>query len=233
MAIQIIILFLFIEIDGEDYVIYIDHKTKTIDIVANYYTVEGDDAAMLQHGIDHWTASTANMVFRVGTGEQAIDYKINFVLNNKTYATAEERDEAFENDKSGKAVPYNKDEGGNNSITVENTDAAKKRYTSAHEIGHTLGLGHSLAGLMAKVGFKSNGFVSNMILETTVSMVLFAHKLENKTEHAVGTLVTGEGEQTEGPVSMAKKEVVHDNQDQTPVNFNSGKVVTKTIAERK
>ena len=92
---------LYVDRDGRDYIVYIDHTTKTIIIKATYHTVKGDDASNAHQGAKKWNDESNK--WRLGYNSTGEKYSIRFELTVKEYDDAAKRDAAFTADKSGEA----------------------------------------------------------------------------------------------------------------------------------
>ncbi len=220
---------LYVDYDGRDFGIYFNHETNTITIRATYHTVKGDDAKNAKAGIAKWKKENDNFSYTVGTGDDAVKYAVNFDLTVKEYEDGDKRDDAFKKDKSGEgnkftSSPANPDTwgtsvsengGGINSIDVENTDDARARFTPAHEIGHTLSLGHFVDGLMEKGGTRKAGESDNKITTAHVSRIL--------NFSGVGTLNETSTDKQATPTNGAAKVKTH-NVGTMPTAFKKGKV---------
>jgi len=154
------------DFDGRDYILVIDHKAKTITIVANYYVVEGDvksrQAAIA--ATDVWNDASGKFSYVVGSGSNEVKYKVNFQLNvieTKDPVDAANKDakgNSFqvndvelkkEEDKQGNKLDGNTQKGKHillkSNPTTDNSEE--------HEIGHTLGLPHfETLGFMVEGG---------------------------------------------------------------------------------
>src|SRR5690554_2227073 len=71
------------EIDGRDYEVYVNHETKTIIIKATYYTAKGntDDYNSAVKATEFWNEQSGKYQYKVGQGEEAQYYNIQFDLN--------------------------------------------------------------------------------------------------------------------------------------------------------
>jgi len=155
---------LYVDFDGRDYAVFINHRTKTITIKATYHIVKGGcDAEMAKLGVDHWNGQNGKFKYVVGEGSNAKEYEIKFDLTVKEHGEAEQRDAAYKADMTGEGnslevrdlrdghhgTARTMNGGGINAAIIANTDEAKFRNTPAHELGHTLvGSGHWWIGLM-------------------------------------------------------------------------------------
>ncbi|MBO7446068.1 MAG: hypothetical protein J6T86_06640, partial [Bacteroidales bacterium] len=140
--------------NGEDYEVVVDNDNKTITIKAVYYTAN-KDREKLQQGLDEWNSQSGKYSFVRGKGDEMISYTINFELtiaDGDFESTAEAAGAMpldgttnlfFFNDNISKSKRG--ETKGGRFIQVR-TDAPSR--TIAHEVGHTLGIGHFFDGLM-------------------------------------------------------------------------------------
>jgi len=160
---------LYVDQDGRDYAVFINHKTKAIVIKATYHVVESScDAEMAAAGVGKWMEQNGKFKYVVSTRNGGtIEYDIVFELRVKEHHSERARNDAYANDKSGErnllytSIPRLLDwgeamvgpDGGISKIRIENSTEALDRGTPAHEIGHTLvGFGHWRSGLMKGSG---------------------------------------------------------------------------------
>ena len=223
----------FVDFDGRDFGIYIDHKTKTITIRATYHTLKGDDSKNAKAGTAKWNNENGNFTYTVGEGDGAVTYDVKFDLSVTEYDTEKERDDAFNKDKSGEgnkfaSSPPNPDTwgtttkengGGFNSVDVENTDEARARYTPAHEMGHTLNLEHFSTGLMEKGGTRKAGASNNIITQANVSRILYTG--------SIGVLSESSTDRQVQPSKGIVAPKVNTVNGKAPANFNKGRVKKK------
>ena len=207
-------------------------KNNIITIRGTYHTLRGDDAKNANEGVKKWNKESGNYTYTIGEGDEAVTYNIKFDLSVKEYDSKDERDTAFENDKSGEGNKFitispdprywgasiGENGGGNNSIKVEDTNAARERFTHAHEIGHTLGLGHFLDGLMENGGTRRSGEADNSITTAHVSRILFTSGAGILNE-------SGKDAQITYPSYRAK--VITHHKGTAPTMFKKGKVMKK------
>jgi RHS repeat-associated protein len=224
---------LYIDQDGRDYGVYVNHETKTIIIKATYHTVKGDDATNANAGVKKWNDQNGKYQYVVGEGDKAVVYEIKFELTVKEYEDATKRDEAFKADISGEGnkfvtTPVNpntwgiatsENGGGINSIEVESTDDARARFSPSHEMGHTLSLGHWSIGLMKSGNNRVAGEADNKITLGNVSKIL--------NYSGVGSLVETDADKQKTPTNGSAKSTTY-TIGTAPENFNSGKVQDKT-----
>lgn len=157
--------------NGEDFDPKIDHEKKTITINAVYYTAT-QNKAKLQNAIDVWNKQSGNYYFQPeGSSDK---YTINFDLKiaEGNYATNQDAtDAAFNKNWSNIENVYkiesilsdydNMPIYDANGITLQNNqmsilpNAPNITRTSAHEIGHTLGIDEMSRGLMKSGGYSS------------------------------------------------------------------------------
>jgi RHS repeat-associated protein len=76
---------LFIDKDGKDYSLYIDHENKTIIVKATIYTTEGDESshAEAMHIAQFWNEQSDKFKYIVGKKDEAQTYSITFEIEVK------------------------------------------------------------------------------------------------------------------------------------------------------
>ncbi len=167
---------IYIDPDGRDYIVAINHTTKTVTIQAVYYTQIGDDVAYnsATQAADFWNGQSGVYDYQVGKGKDAINYTVNFDLSVKQVdnpAGVATMDRADFIDASQKVTPdkssnaylvlpdndpafnSNSEQRDINGVTAGGNHVSVKQSRSSsdtgpHEVGHTLGLEHFAAGLM-------------------------------------------------------------------------------------
>jgi len=148
---------LFVDCDGMDYGIYIDHNNKTIVIRANVYHTSRD-AERTQAAVNHWNTAGDGFVYQVTdptsgkVTEYAVSYELTAIETNIPFAEADRDAEGnsfsampddFEgfSDKAGGAalgITY-----GGKHIAVHDSDQDEPFVLEedAHEVGHLLTYG--------------------------------------------------------------------------------------------
>jgi len=181
---------LYIDQDGKDYGVYVNHDTKTIIVKQTIHTVKGgSDASNANIGASKWNAESGKWQYVVGTGDKAVTYEIKFELTVKEHEDATTRDAAFAADKSGEGNLFKTDAlspglfgntteqtsgtgVGFNHVEAQDNETAKNRQSYAHEIGHTLGLDHFTDGLMEGGATRGEGGANNFVTLGNVSRML-------------------------------------------------------------
>lgn len=148
---------LFVDYDGEDYGIYIDHDKKTITYKANYYFDNQKDYDANKDSLGDW-----NKVTGTYTTKDGVEYSIGFELTGVVAKEGENAQELAKNDSEGNYVSekndkdfgdnynemgkktnqsYNENIGGvtQNDKNIYNRTTVANQQTRSHEIGHTLG----------------------------------------------------------------------------------------------
>jgi hypothetical protein len=166
----------YVDPDGQDYVLAINHNNQTITVRATYYVQRGnaDALASANQATQFWNNQNGNYTYDVGKGDDAVSYAVNFELNvvevdnpvgeaNRDRATFIADEEKTTPDQSSNAYTINPDndrifenneEGAQtNGVTRGGNDVHVKQGranadTGAHEVGHTLGLKHHGSGIM-------------------------------------------------------------------------------------
>ena len=227
------------EIDGKDYVVFVDHKTKTIIIKATYYTAKGitDDYNSAVKATQFWNEQSGKYQYKVGKGKEAVYYDINFQLDvqevdnpilqiniDKSEFLLEGQTKQITDGSSNaydvlpdEHVWFKNDDSDKetNGVTrggalVGVNDSRKETETGGHEIGHTLGFGHQIGTIMSEA---SNVGRTETINKIIIGQILKNSGLGKSTYHSD---YQGSGKSNLQP---AKGDV--------PSGFNSGKIVKK------
>jgi len=177
--------------DGQDYETVIDEKAGTITIVAKYYTTK-ENKDRVQKAVDVWNGQSGKYEMVMGEGKDQKKYTVNFKLTVEgEYNTNVEVGTAMQLDKKSNEfrVSDNKedygseDEWGNcNGLNIYVRSEASDRV-DAHEIGHTLGIGESVMGLM--VSNQRSPLSTNEINQTDVGSILFHAGFKNESISAI------------------------------------------------
>ncbi|OYU94734.1 MAG: hypothetical protein CFE21_13665 [Bacteroidetes bacterium B1(2017)] len=234
---------LYIDNDGKDYGVYVDHESKTIIIKATYLVNKHDELSnnSAEKAAQFWNEQTGKFQYIINNGKEKIVYDIKFEFdvkesdnpsedsnNNKdanAYYVKPDKDPSF----NGKSITNSKEEIVNgvtdkfrNEISVKATRAFLP--TGAHEMGHTLGIGHWTRGLMF---WASNGR-ENKISKGLVKMILNNGNVGNSNPPFITSDAEVEDPGYRGKISgpVNSEENVKGS---APKNFDKGKVVlTKT-----
>lgn len=154
----------FVDYDGEDFGIEIDHKNKTIKITGNYYFSSNSDYNENKAALAAWSKFTGS--YETKDGET---YSISFDLKGSVVAPGSKAEAKAKNDPIGNFVTeesvdanfeaqYKKDGGTENpkdvggytkgADEIYNKSSVANQQTREHEVGHTLGLDENEGGVM-------------------------------------------------------------------------------------
>lgn len=158
----------FIDPDGRDWGLRIDHKNKTITIEGNYYYQNQDSYDKNKNALTAWNKLAATY-----TSDDGVEYAVSFDLKGSVAAEGQKVDELAAADPIGNSVKELSDTGYNNWFSaIAGADAAEEhtnnqggggtkagKYiankssvandkTRAHEMGHTFGQGENDGGVM-------------------------------------------------------------------------------------
>ena len=165
---------LFVDEDGNDYGVHINHTTGTVVIKANVYAL-AKDVGQAATAAMKWNNLNGKYQYKVGNGSDAKYYDIKFDVQVISENSIAARDDNAFNDPignnflsapdgtitatiNGKVIPAHgttedPDAGntkGLSQITVE--QSSDGRNTGAHELGHAFGLKHRNKGLLESGG---------------------------------------------------------------------------------
>lgn len=227
---------LYIDQDGKDYGVYINHDDKTIIVKQTIHTVKGKDATLANQGAKKWNDESGKWQYVVGTGDEAVTYEIKFELTVKEHEDAATRDAAFAADASGEGNLFKtgtlspghygsttqQSSGtgvGYNHVEAQDNETANKRQTYAHEIGHTLGLDHFTDGLMEGGSTRGEGDANNFVTLGNVSRMLSYGGVGSPIETAADKQLAGK--------AAGDKATPH-TEGTAPASFSTGKVEKKT-----
>lgn len=140
----------FVDPSGEDYTVNVDDEAGTISIAAKYY-VNQQDAPSAQHAIDFWNNQSDKFAYKTKDKQYAILFDLQI-------ETVDSPTQSLINDKTEGVnayvlhTPSNTNTSG---YTAEgNQIVVNPMYqfgqTGAHEVGHSLGMEHTLSGIMTE-----------------------------------------------------------------------------------
>jgi len=130
----------YIDKDGKDFGIYIDHNTRTITITVTYYTVKGDAKAneSAAGAADFWNSQSGKYEYRVGKGDKEVNYKINFDV--KVIPVDKPQQEKSNDDLAQKGIPNTGSKTTDNtSNTLEVVPDNDKAFQKTKDPGNTAG----------------------------------------------------------------------------------------------
>ena len=173
-----------IDPDGQDYILIINHDTHTVTVQATYYTQSANTTSYNSaiQATQFWNNQSGNYTYKVGKGDNTINYNVNFDLQVKqvdnpfaeankdraefvedakkltpnqssnVYQLLPDGDSKFANNNEG--INTNGVTSGGNLVSVKNSRA--NTDTGTHEAGHTLGLGHFAYGVLTSASNDPN-----------------------------------------------------------------------------
>ncbi len=239
------------EVDGNDYIVSVDHKAKTITIKAVYYTEAGDEKSYhtALKGTELWNKQSGKFNYILGKGKNKVKYEIIFdikvleltegeKLSSKTANKAGDPTPVF--DESGKQIgtKYNtipKDTEANTLEVMSVPEFMKERNSrdaSVHATGLTadgnkIFLPDNKLGTSALVTAHEIGHSLGLehwagtLMNTTVSD---SKKITGAMEKAiVGNSGVTNNYIKDGAIPV-KRELVETNKEDKPKDFDSGKV---------
>ncbi len=217
---------LYVDKDGRDYGVIVDHKTRTITVTATYYTTAANQNEA-QSAVNHWNGQSGKFAYEVKNGDKTIQYNIKYEL--KVDATSTSNIQAQEKavaDNTGNQYrectncginPKNAAETGDGEI-IRVDPSKKAASTGSHEIGHTLGLpNHFLDGLQ-KPGEVRHPNETNVTPENVAGTLDKVGLVGPQQETKV--LMN----ETESKPYSGKSSITEKNVSNKPANFNSGTV---------
>jgi RHS repeat-associated protein len=229
---------LYLDKDGRDFEIYIDHNIQTIMIRADIYTNNGNDESLAIEGVKQWLSLNGNYKYKVGKGDEKVFYDIKFELN--VYCDNDKKLTMYENfqggpDDSRATYPiantfrmtndqfyYNKKKDlGNVSYGRRSVARTNSAYVVSHEFGHLMGLNHFNNGLMKEsyhYGDRDFGLheVKNLLNNQGIGRL---------------NLFQFRNQETEGSIAVGKGIIKHIGN--KPKDFDKGKVVRESEGRAK
>jgi RHS repeat-associated protein len=153
---------MYVDKDGKDYTVTVNHNTKTILIQADYYVVDQETKVAALAGIQKWIETNGNFTYEVGHGKEKINYDIVFEMNcsivddldgcnldrsdgktNTLKVSDDEKEYKSALPKKPWALMKNF-----NRIVMKRKSIKHARIIISHEMGHAFGINHFGKGLM-------------------------------------------------------------------------------------
>ncbi len=208
----------FVDYDGKDFGVHVNHDTKTIIVSATFYSTKAD-AASAQKAANNWNKESGEYEYTIDGQKYNVQFNVSVKIVEGDYS---DRADALEKDKSGMANQYAivpEDAYPEHGQTERGKDvtakaSAENRETGAHEMGHTFGLGHWTKGLMKRGEDRLNS--ETKITKGMVTQIL----------HQAG-LVKGpinRGMDREMDAVKTQPNVEVSSECAPPANFDQGKV---------
>jgi hypothetical protein len=195
---------LFVDYNGEDYGLHFNHDNQTITISATYYA-STSDISSAQQSVDFWNNQSGKYTYTIGKNDASVSYTVNFdlsasevVIDPDAGSELNQLNAAVGANSTGEGNVYNVvadselssntngATSGGNYVRVK--DSRKTTDTGAHEVGHTLGMGHFNKGVMTSSSSSINR--SNNITKKNVSESII-YPVKGKVNYVHNTDGTG------------------------------------------
>lgn len=178
----------FVDFDGEDFGVKVDHKNNTIVLSANLYFKSSEDLGNNLNAILQW--ANAEGTYKNSDGEE---YSVSFEISGSVATPGSKEENEAKQDRIGNFVTESSDTAFNNSYKEEggdkkvedvggftktnkyifNKSSVANDQTRAHEIGHLFGLGDNSGGVMDyKESFASMSNVTKGNISKVISRTL-------------------------------------------------------------
>lgn len=218
----------FVDFDGKDYGVEVNHTAKTIIIKATLYTTKADAASATSAAMA-WNDQNGKYQYKVGEGKNATYYDVKFQV--RVDDTQSNPADAYLDDNSGEANLYQINSefpkgthgetqatpGKGGSYIQVGPKEQEERGSGGHELGHAFGLGHFWKGLL-KGG--ENNKRQDHEQEITKGMV---QKILNNS--GIGETPTSQGTDRQRESAKAPgKSTMKKPTGKAPKGFKSGKL---------
>jgi RHS repeat-associated protein len=181
-----------IDKDGKDWDVTIDHKSRTITVRANFSAVHGN-ATSVQTASNNWNSQSGTYSYVIGKGDNAISYTVNFETTVNGDNTGTTNDIQVLPDDSPNFATRTLLSGGEEitqtpQAVADGTNIGLKNSQSnnpnviAHEMGHTMGMGHSSGLMKTEAGGKK---LSGTSVKETLGHSGIGDGAKNKKSNAV------------------------------------------------